>query len=378
MRPRRITATGKFWEQQLPLAKDQDRAETSRSFAAKALPPHTDVPLDTYDASKAEQMSVWLRKHGRVLKPKLSAEQGRQLQQCFRLMDADGSGAIGPDELSSAFELLGIKATNATIQKMIADAGANESGEVGYNDFVAMMAPILSCKIAEPSSRGKAAQTVVKSGSAVSFDTSINEYRRKKIIQALHERDTEVLGMLSTAQGSTTQAVQATSALSAPAMPTHVQSTSAHPATSGSVHGAALQGHNAFPYGGNRTASSPVKRHHTTSAAHQTLADNRSFHVHHGTAAAALRVGRQKNAHLAALKALGELESVLQDAAGAHEKRPAQRRHQQELSTSNAQQTAAQQNSKGVRDMFGVVTDNTNSTAAELGLVLMRPASSLW
>lgn len=100
--------------------------------------------------------------------------------------------------------------------------------------------------------------------------------------------------------------------------------------------------------------------------------------MHHGTAAAALRVGRQKNAHLAALKALGELESVLQDAAGAHEKRPAQRRHQQELSTSNAQQTAAQQNSKGVRDMFGVVTDNTNSTAAELGLVLMRPASSLW
>lgn len=77
-----------------------------------------------------------------------------------------------------ALQLLGIEATNTAIQQMIVDAGANESGEVGYNDFVAMMAPILSCKVAEPSSRGKAAQTVVKSGSAVSFDTSINEYRR--------------------------------------------------------------------------------------------------------------------------------------------------------------------------------------------------------
>lgn len=104
----------------------------------------------------------------------------------------------------------------------------------------------------------------------------------------------------------------------------------------------------------------------------------RSFHVHHGTAAAALRVGRHKNAHLAALKALGELESVLQTAAGAHEKRPAQRQLHQELSTPTAQQTAAQQSSKGVRDMFGVVTDNSDSTGADLGLVLVRQASSLW
>ena len=77
-----------------------------------------------------------------------------------------------------ALQLLGTKATNSTIQKMVADAGANESGEVGYNDFVAMMAPILSCNVAEPSSSTKATQAVVKSGPAVSFDMSINEYRR--------------------------------------------------------------------------------------------------------------------------------------------------------------------------------------------------------
>ena len=127
------------------------------------------------------------------------------LQPCFtqspasscRLMDADGSGAIGSDELSSAFkvssgwqnsfngihtrlnhlhavQLLGIKASMATINKMITDAGADESGEVGYDAFVAMMEPILSAKGTTTSKN----QPMVASGSTVSFETTINEYRR--------------------------------------------------------------------------------------------------------------------------------------------------------------------------------------------------------
>ena len=105
----------------------------------------------------------------------------------------------------------------------------------------------------------------------------------------------------------------------------------------------------------------------------------RSSHLPHSTATAALRGGGKKNAHLAALRAQGELESILQNAAGAEQKQ-ALRRCQQKLITSTAdgEQTAARQNSKGVRDMFGVATDNNDSTGADLGLVLMRPASSLW
>ena len=41
------------------------------------------------------------------IRPKLSGEQRQQLQECFELMDQDGSGAIDADELGAAFKLLG-------------------------------------------------------------------------------------------------------------------------------------------------------------------------------------------------------------------------------------------------------------------------------
>lgn len=49
-------------------------------------------------------------------RPKLSDEQKAQLRTCFDLMDADGSGAIDAEELSEAFELLGMNYTRAEIQ----------------------------------------------------------------------------------------------------------------------------------------------------------------------------------------------------------------------------------------------------------------------
>lgn len=39
------------------------------------------------------------------LRPKLSDEQRQQLEQCFELMDADGSGAIDADEMGAAFKV---------------------------------------------------------------------------------------------------------------------------------------------------------------------------------------------------------------------------------------------------------------------------------
>lgn len=45
-----------------------------------------------------------------AIRPKLSDEQRQQLQECFELMDQDGSGAIDADELGAAFKLLGERA----------------------------------------------------------------------------------------------------------------------------------------------------------------------------------------------------------------------------------------------------------------------------
>lgn len=49
-------------------------------------------------------------------RPKLTDEQKAQLKVCFDLMDADGSGSIDADELSDAFELLGMNLSRAEIQ----------------------------------------------------------------------------------------------------------------------------------------------------------------------------------------------------------------------------------------------------------------------
>jgi Ca2+-binding EF-hand superfamily protein len=40
-----------------------------------------------------------------ALRPKLNDEQKQQLEECFELMDADGSGAIDANELGAAFKV---------------------------------------------------------------------------------------------------------------------------------------------------------------------------------------------------------------------------------------------------------------------------------
>ena len=78
-------------------------------------------------------------------------------------------------------QLLGIKASMSAINNMIVEAGADESGEVGYDAFVAMMEPILFVHDMGLS-HVQATQHAVKSQSAVSFETSINEYRRLALL----------------------------------------------------------------------------------------------------------------------------------------------------------------------------------------------------
>lgn len=40
-----------------------------------------------------------------TVKPKLTEEQTANLKVCFKMMDADGSGAIDADELHAAFKV---------------------------------------------------------------------------------------------------------------------------------------------------------------------------------------------------------------------------------------------------------------------------------
>lgn len=57
------------------------------------------------DCMLATTITLWLKKHGKLVKPKLTQEERLQLEECFELMDTDGSGAVDADELDAAFKV---------------------------------------------------------------------------------------------------------------------------------------------------------------------------------------------------------------------------------------------------------------------------------
>lgn len=61
--------------------------------------------VEEIDSELASAISIWMKKHGKIAKPKLSSEMRQQLEECFELMDTDGSGAVDVDELDAAFKV---------------------------------------------------------------------------------------------------------------------------------------------------------------------------------------------------------------------------------------------------------------------------------
>lgn len=86
----------------------------------------------------------------------------------------------------------------------------------------------------------------------------------------------------------------------------------------------------------------------------------------------------QADGHLAALKAQGELESIARPFTFARPARVEESTHQQRRpGVSLAAVHGEKPHTQPVTDMFGVATvDNTEGTG--MGLIIMRPASSLW
>ena len=63
-----------------------------------------------------------------TVKPKLSEEQKANLRMCFKMMDADGSGAIDAEELDAAFRLLGLRVSRREVEAMLAEVDRDGSG----------------------------------------------------------------------------------------------------------------------------------------------------------------------------------------------------------------------------------------------------------
>ncbi|CAK9878179.1 unnamed protein product [Sphagnum jensenii] len=84
-------------------------------------------------------IAVWLRAHGKFVRPELTVKQRQELKECFELIDADGSGAIDASEMLTAFNVLGMHAKKSEVEAMLAEVDADGSGEVEYPEFVQIM-----------------------------------------------------------------------------------------------------------------------------------------------------------------------------------------------------------------------------------------------
>jgi len=70
---------------------------------------------------------------------KLSKEQEDEYRAAFALFDKDGGGTISTKELTSVMNSLGHNTTPEMIAEIIKEVDADGSGEIDFDEFVALM-----------------------------------------------------------------------------------------------------------------------------------------------------------------------------------------------------------------------------------------------
>ncbi|KAL4458660.1 hypothetical protein ABPG75_013525 [Micractinium tetrahymenae] len=194
------------------------------------LPPSTKVPLERANPVLSCAIGKWLKAHGKTVKPKLSESQKADARMCFKLMDADGSGAIDAEELGAAFRLLGINMSQREVEGMLAEVDRDGSGEVEYAEFLEIMTMQLT-RLAQqkgeaspPAASGAGAPcggsgpgAGLNMASVLPFDVVATAYRRKKLIGALEEDDKDFILSLAAAEEEEKQRAEAEAATAAAA-----------------------------------------------------------------------------------------------------------------------------------------------------------------
>ncbi|KAJ9530706.1 hypothetical protein QJQ45_014871 [Haematococcus lacustris] len=165
-----------------------EQAEASRDLE---LPTGTRKDVASINSSLATSIALWLKKHGKAIRPKLSSEQKQQLKECFELMDQDGSGAIDADELGAAFKLLGIHMKKAELGELLNEVDHDGSGEVEYLEFLEIMTTTLQ-RLAE---EREADET--QGEGQVPFALMATAYRRKRLMEGIISGDKEVMNQIA-------------------------------------------------------------------------------------------------------------------------------------------------------------------------------------
>ncbi|KAJ0404843.1 hypothetical protein P43SY_007925 [Pythium insidiosum] len=83
----------------------------------------------------------WLDKHGKNSHLKELREKMALLRRWFESLDADGSGAVGVNELEDPLVSVGLARTRDEVQHLIDDVDKDGSGEVTFDEFLTLMSP---------------------------------------------------------------------------------------------------------------------------------------------------------------------------------------------------------------------------------------------
>ncbi|GLI60317.1 hypothetical protein VaNZ11_002433, partial [Volvox africanus] len=192
-------------------------ARASAGAGPQELHPTLKKDLFQVNADLYSAVSLWLRKHGKGVKPKLSDEQKQQMKECFELMDQDGSGAIDAEELGAAFKLLGIRMKRTELAQLLAEVDHDGSGEVEYPEFLEIMTVTLQ-RLAEEDDcdknegQEKCGPSEHKQG-MVPFGLMATAYRRKRLMEGIINGHKEVQAQIQQiSDKANLEALQATKA----------------------------------------------------------------------------------------------------------------------------------------------------------------------
>ena len=129
------------------------------------------------DPGLSASVRLWLRRHGKSPRFKLSKEREKEFRDCFLFMDTDNSGELSRDELSAAFRLLGFAFTESELRALMKEADEDDSGLIDMPEFVEIMT--------ETTRKAASLATSDQTSYSMPFASLATEYRRKRYLDAV-------------------------------------------------------------------------------------------------------------------------------------------------------------------------------------------------
>ena len=158
---------------------------------AKALDPHQILMQENggraKDILRGRAQTWWLSKHGiHPPPPQITENQRAEVEECFKLLDEDGSGSLDADELMVAFHELGFHPSRHAVNLMLRTFDNTGTGTLGFQQFVDIMARQVAAREEtdpEKKARLEADGVNILQGNDMDFSTAIQIYRRAKLME---------------------------------------------------------------------------------------------------------------------------------------------------------------------------------------------------